>query len=170
MFYFVFSGLSNNWDRIQCFPFTFALFQSSQKENQRIVRQFHYTQWPDMGIPQFSLPLLSFVRKSSRANADDTGPLVVHCRSAEGPPTLAFTLCLQPVKPCLCATSSAGVGRTGTYIVLDSMLRQMKETGTINIIGFLKHIRMQRNHLVQTEVRPAVAVHHQTVQKQISFV
>ena len=46
---------------------------------------------------------------------------------------------------------SAGVGRTGAFIVIDSMLERMKQEKTLDVYGHVTCLRAQRNYMVQTE-------------------
>ncbi|XP_074609582.1 receptor-type tyrosine-protein phosphatase gamma-like isoform X3 [Acropora palmata] len=92
-----------------------------------IVSQYHFTGWPDHGAPDTGCeyPALSFILKSASASQDGAGPIIVHC--------------------------SAGVGRSGAYIVIHSMVKRIHDSGDVNVYDFLSHIRQQRNHLVQEE-------------------
>ena len=66
---------------------TFTLQQHrKEKSDERVVKQFHFTAWPDFGVPEHPTPLLRFVHKVSKGNPAGAGPMVIHCRYV--PPSL----------------------------------------------------------------------------------
>ena len=54
---------------------TFCLKKANSRA-ERTVNQYHYTVWPDHGVPSCPTSLLTFVRKASGANPSDAGPMV----------------------------------------------------------------------------------------------
>uniref|UniRef100_A0A7N5KIB7 protein-tyrosine-phosphatase n=1 Tax=Ailuropoda melanoleuca TaxID=9646 RepID=A0A7N5KIB7_AILME len=103
---------------------TFSLHKNGSSEK-REVRQFQFTAWPDHGVPEYPTPFLAFLRRVKTCNPPDAGPVVVHC--------------------------SAGVGRTGCFIVIDAMLERIKPEKTVDVYGHVTLMRSQRNYMVQTE-------------------
>ncbi|XP_062466050.1 receptor-type tyrosine-protein phosphatase T isoform X2 [Pezoporus occidentalis] len=91
----------------------------------REIRQFHFTSWPDHGVPCYATGLLGFVRQVKFLNPPEAGPVVVHC--------------------------SAGAGRTGCFIAIDIMLDMAENEGVVDIFNCVRELRSQRVNLVQTE-------------------
>ena len=81
-------------------------------------------------MPQFATALIGFIRRVRSKFIKSGPPMLVHC--------------------------SAGVGRTGTFIVLDSMLERMDKEKTVNVYDFLTNMRRKRIQMVQTQVSVSV--------------
>ncbi|XP_036439768.1 receptor-type tyrosine-protein phosphatase eta [Colossoma macropomum] len=93
----------------------------------RSVRQFHFTAWPDHGVPETTELLINF-RHLVREHMDQFSrhsPTLVHC--------------------------SAGVGRTGTFIAIDRLIFQIERDGVVDVYGIIHDLRMHRPLMVQTE-------------------
>ncbi|XP_069084436.1 receptor-type tyrosine-protein phosphatase beta isoform X1 [Pleurodeles waltl] len=105
----------------------FKICSEDQLDSSRLVRHFHYTVWPDHGVPETTQSLIQFVRtvRDYINRTPGAGPAVVHC--------------------------SAGVGRTGTFIALDRLLQQLDSKDTVDIYGAIYDLRLHRVHMVQTE-------------------
>ncbi|KAG7267779.1 hypothetical protein CRUP_015024 [Coryphaenoides rupestris] len=86
----------------------------SGKKPQRLVTQFHFTSWPDFGVPFTPIGMLKFLKKVKNCNPQYAGAIVVHC--------------------------SAGVGRTGTFIVIDAMLDMMTSERKVDVFGFMQYV------------------------------
>ncbi|XP_071501781.1 receptor-type tyrosine-protein phosphatase epsilon-like [Diadema antillarum] len=95
-------------------------FNVTRDDIQRELVQYHYTAWPDMAVPEYTAPLMTFIQVTRRL---DRIPTVVHC--------------------------SAGVGRTGTYITLDAMLDQVKHERKVDAYNFVSGLRQCRFKMVQ---------------------
>ena len=48
--------------------------------------------------------------------------------------------------------SSAGVGRTGTFIALDYLLQQAEKEKEVDIVKLVNQLRMERTTMIQTMV------------------
>ncbi|XP_071953982.1 receptor-type tyrosine-protein phosphatase delta-like isoform X3 [Antedon mediterranea] len=105
---------------------TFSIINVKNRSSEkREIRQFQFTAWPDHGVPEHATGVLQFVNRVKNSNPADAGPIAVHC--------------------------SAGVGRTGAFIVIDSMLERIKHEKSVDIYGHVTCLRAQRNYMVQTE-------------------
>ena len=92
------------------------------------VTHYQYTSWPDDEVPQFATSFLSFVRRVQKVHDKSKGvPLLVHC--------------------------STGVGRTGTFIALDTLLDRMRSETSISVFEVVKDMMRRRVLLIQTQVR-----------------
>ncbi|XP_056155652.1 receptor-type tyrosine-protein phosphatase mu-like isoform X1 [Lampris incognitus] len=91
----------------------------------REIRQFHFTGWPDHGVPYHATGLLGFIRRVKAKSPPNAGPMVVHC--------------------------SAGAGRTGCFIVIDIMLDMAEREGVVDIYNCVRELRARRVNMVQTE-------------------
>ncbi|BFZ09573.1 hypothetical protein BsWGS_12611 [Bradybaena similaris] len=94
-------------------------------DESRTVRHFHYQVWPDFGVPRNPSTLIQCVRMVRENLVQAPGPIIVHC--------------------------SAGVGRSGTFIVLDHVLQLIRERDEVDIFGIVHTLRQQRVLMVQTE-------------------
>ncbi|XP_045143914.1 tyrosine-protein phosphatase non-receptor type 2-like [Echinops telfairi] len=92
----------------------------------RAIAHFHYTTWPDFGVPESPASLLHFLSqvRVSGSLKGEHGPPVVHC--------------------------SAGVGRSGTFSFIDICLILMAQGHDITIKQVLLKMRKYRRGLIQT--------------------
>ncbi|MXQ94951.1 hypothetical protein E5288_WYG009991 [Bos mutus] len=91
------------------------------------LRQFHFTSWPDHGVPDTTDLLINFrylVRDYMKQSPPES-PILVHC--------------------------SAGVGRTGTFVAIDRLIYQIENENTVDVYGIVYDLRMHRPLMVQTE-------------------
>lgn len=91
----------------------FRLTKTSSGDN-RLILHFHYTTWPDFGVPQSPEAFYKFLNvvRASGVLEPDVGPVVVHC--------------------------SAGIGRSGTFCLVDTILMMVGRTrqNLYNILSF----------------------------------
>ncbi|KAM7329493.1 hypothetical protein ACRRTK_011106 [Alexandromys fortis] len=110
---------------IRDFLVTFKQPLARQEEQVRMVRQFHFHGWPEVGIPaegKGMIDLIAAVQKQQQQTGNH--PITVHC--------------------------SAGAGRTGTFIALSNILERVKAEGLLDVFQAVKSLRLQRPHMVQT--------------------
>ena len=104
---------------------------SNDVEEFRYITQYHYMAWKDFMAPEHPHGIIQFIRQINSDYSVQRGPILVHC--------------------------SAGVGRTGTLVALDSLIQQLEDEGCVSIYNTVCDLRHQRNYLVQSLVRKNIS-------------
>ncbi|XP_053387668.1 cell death abnormality protein 1-like [Mercenaria mercenaria] len=104
--------------------YTVRSFTLQKNSEVRSIVHAHFTAWPDKGIPDDVTSLIEFRQKVNSLCTDLDGPIVVHC--------------------------SAGIGRTGTYISIDSLAQEGEAEGRVDIYACVINLREHRVNMVQT--------------------
>ncbi|XP_020385430.1 tyrosine-protein phosphatase non-receptor type 5 [Rhincodon typus] len=95
---------------------------------ERHLKHYWYTSWPDQKTPDNARPLLQLVQEveeaRQQAKKDNSGPVIVHC--------------------------SAGIGRTGCFIATSICYRELKYAGVVDILRTTCQLRIDRGGMIQT--------------------
>ncbi|KAL2083947.1 hypothetical protein ACEWY4_019465 [Coilia grayii] len=100
--------------------FTLTNTQTGEK---RSVTHLQYVAWPDHGAPDDASDFLDFIH-SMHSRKTGPGPLMVHC--------------------------SAGIGRTGVLITMETALMQMEAGEPVCPLQIVQTLREQRAMMIQT--------------------
>lgn len=107
--------------------YSLRVFTLKYEGEERSLRQYWYTSWPDQKTPDKAPPLLELVQEVERAREEappTSGPTIVHC--------------------------SAGIGRTGCFIATSILCKQLRTEGVVDILRTTCQLRLDRGGMIQT--------------------
>lgn len=127
--------------------YSLRVFTLKFGDEERSLRQYWYTSWPDQKTPDKAPPLLELVQEVERAREEappSSGPIIVHC--------------------------SAGIGRTGCFIATSILCKQLRTEGVVDILRTTCQLRLDRGGMIQT-CEQYQFVHHvlSLFEKQLSL-
>ena len=117
---------------------TFLELKNEHSNEVRDVVHFQFVSWPDYGVPDSALSMLTFLQRVREKQAEMTGNLVESGKWSGhdlGPPMVIHC--------------SAGIGRTGTFATLDMAIRKFEAEGKVDIRATVESIRSQRAFSIQ---------------------
>ncbi|XP_063802427.1 tyrosine-protein phosphatase non-receptor type 5 [Pseudophryne corroboree] len=121
---------------IQEDDYVLRLMTLKSGEEERHLKHFWYTSWPDQKTPDQAPPLLKLVQdveETEQSAEQNNGPIIVHC--------------------------SAGIGRTGCFIATTILCKQLKNEGAADILRTTCQLRLDRGGMIQTSEQYQF-VHH----------
>uniref|UniRef100_A0AAX7VBI4 Tyrosine-protein phosphatase non-receptor type n=1 Tax=Astatotilapia calliptera TaxID=8154 RepID=A0AAX7VBI4_ASTCA len=153
------------------------LSKVGQGNTERTVWQYHFRAWPDHGVPTDPGGVLDFLEEVNLKQESilDAGPITVHCRYLKFHSQNTLSLIMKEIWLFKVLFFSAGIGRTGTFIVIDILIDVIREKGVdcdIDVPKTIQMVRSQRSGMVQTEAQYRfiyMAVQHyiETLQRRI---